>query len=149
MTELEKIKVLIDIGYKCNFTTGAIYNSKGNIVTNSSFGYIILTSRHEKKTFRIRGHRLVYYMEHMRLPKFIDHINGIRNDNRICNLREVTSQQNAFNRNFAKGWRKTKYNKYHVQIWLSGKAAYIGSYLTEQEAHQAYLDAKKIYHIHD
>lgn len=28
----------------------------------------------------------------------LDHINGVRDDNRIENLREVTSQQNNFNR---------------------------------------------------
>lgn len=42
-------------------------------------------------------HRLIYLYHHGQLPKYIDHINGVRHDNRIENLRAATMQQNNFN----------------------------------------------------
>lgn len=47
------------------------------------------------------AHRLIYMMFHGNMPKFIDHINGTKADNRIENLREATKSQNAWN---AKKW---------------------------------------------
>jgi hypothetical protein len=45
-----------------------------------------------------QAHRLAWLYVYSEFPKeYIDHINGSRSDNRICNLREATYQQNAFN----------------------------------------------------
>lgn len=79
----------------------------------------------------------------------IDHINGNRLDNRVENLRITTHQGNNHNRTKAKGyyWNKQK-NKYEAQIVLNGKHIRLGCYDTEEEARQAYLTAKPIYHIH-
>lgn len=43
------------------------------------------------------AHRLIFMMHYGYFPKFIDHINGVKNDNRIENLREATKNQNAWN----------------------------------------------------
>lgn len=43
-------------------------------------------------------HRLVFFYHYGIMPKYVDHINGKRSDNRIENLREASSQENAFNR---------------------------------------------------
>ena len=43
-------------------------------------------------------HQIVYLMHHGFIPKEIDHINGIKSDNRIENLRGVTRSQNFLNR---------------------------------------------------
>ena len=77
----------------------------------------------------------------------IDHINGIKHDNRKANLRIVTSQVNNHNRQSAKGysWNK-KAGKYSAQITLNKKKIYLGLYNTAAEARIAYLDAKKLYH---
>lgn len=46
---------------------------------------------------RYLSHRICYYMHHGVEPDHIDHINGVRGDNRLCNLRSVNRKEN--NRN--------------------------------------------------
>ena len=80
-----------------------------------------------------------------------DHINSIRTDNRLENLQYITQQQNIQKRKTkdgrnVKGYYLTKYGKYHAQIKLDSKKIYLGSYHTEEEARQAYIDAKLKYH---
>jgi len=43
------------------------------------------------------AHRILFAMKHGYWPEYIDHINGIRSDNRIENLRSVNMQQNSCN----------------------------------------------------
>lgn len=92
------------------------------------------------------AHRLVWLYVYGNLPQNqIDHINGIRNDNRIENLRDFTIRENGQNR---VEHRKGKlvgvtYNKEHKkwrsQIQISGQRYHLGYYSTEIEAHNAYL----------
>ena len=67
-----------------------------------------------------RIHRLVFLMQHGFLPKMIDHVNGIRNDNRIENLREANDQTNAYNAkiriNNISGLKGVSWNK-NKQKW--------------------------------
>ena len=78
----------------------------------------------------------------------IDHINGHTDENQIENLRNVTHQQNGWNQTKAKGycWDK-KAKKWAAYIRLNGKTIYLGRYDLEEDARNAYLEAKKIYHI--
>ena len=46
-----------------------------------------------------RTHRLIFMWHYGYLPKQIDHINGIKDDNRIENLREVSDSENSYNQN--------------------------------------------------
>ena len=80
-----------------------------------------------------------------------DHINSIRTDNRLENLQYITPQQNIQKRKTkdgrnVKGYYLTKYGKYHAQIKLDSKAFNLGTYDTEEEARQAYIDGKLKYH---
>ena len=77
----------------------------------------------------------------------IDHINGIRDDNRIENLRLVTHQENHFNETKAKGYSKRADGRYISQLMKNGEAIYVGTYKTAEEAHEAYLQAKEKYHV--
>ncbi len=78
--------------------------------------------------------------------QFIDHINHIRDDNRLENLRVVDRTGNAWNRSSDKGFHKFN-DKYITRITVNKKRLWIGTFDTEEEARQAYLDAKSIHHI--
>jgi len=77
----------------------------------------------------------------------VDHINRIKTDNRLVNLRLVTCQQNHFNLG-AKGycWNK-RARKWQAQIRINGKNKHLGYYDHEEDAHQAYLAEKAILHL--
>jgi len=81
--------------------------------------------------------------------QFIDHINHDTIDNNLKNLRIVTNQQNQWNQKNTKGFHKTKYGKFRSSLTFNDKTVYIGTFDTEEEAHQAYLDAKQKYHSLD
>ena len=42
-------------------------------------------------------HQIVFLMHHGYIPEYIDHVNGIKTDNRIENLRAATCSQNGYN----------------------------------------------------
>lgn len=80
----------------------------------------------------------------------VDHINGNTLDNRKCNLRVVTNQQNQFNEkneghgnNNRKGvsFRKDR-NRWRAYITIDGKQINLGSFLTEEEAIKAREEAE-------
>jgi len=98
-----------------------------------------------------RQHRIVYFAFHqdwnINNPKLqIDHINRIKHDNRLENLRTVSNQENSFNRN-VKGYCFVKqHNKWRAYIMLNGKSK--SKYFnTEQEASDWYLEQKTILHL--
>lgn len=100
------------------------------------------------------AHRLVWLYVYGKLPKqCIDHINGIKTDNRIENLREATHQQNMQNRRSAKKNSKTgflgvtnKRDKFEAKIKVDKKLIHLGTYKTAEAAHQAYLNKKRELH---
>ena len=149
MTREEKIKLAIEKGFTYDEVTGKIYSRFGREIKGKKNGYIDINIIHNKKRFHLLGHQFTYYYKYGKIVDYIDHINGIRDDNRISNMRSVTSQENNQNRNTVKGyhWCNQK-NKYISKITPKDKKTiYLGCFDNEEEARQAYLDAKKIYHI--
>jgi len=117
-------------------------------------GYQRLSVKKDNKNKKYYVHRIIYWLHNpewqIKNPKlFIDHIDGNTQNNDISNLRNVTSQENSFNRD-AKGycWNK-QVEKYQAQIKLNGKQIQLGYFYTKDEAHQAYQNAKKIHHLID
>jgi hypothetical protein len=97
------------------------------------------------------AHRLIwiYHYGNIDVTLEIDHIDGNKDNNALNNLRLVTRQQNCFNRSRinAKGysWNK-KDKKWHASIWLKGKLTFLGQYVNELDARNAYLAACNIHH---
>ena len=109
MTREERCKLAIERGYTYDPETGLIYDKHGKTnIPNKSNGYIIIGIRYNKKKCNLRGHQFAWYWVYKECVEQLDHINGIKNDNRICNLRPVTHQQNQWNQTNAKGytWHK-------------------------------------------
>jgi hypothetical protein len=100
------------------------------------------------------AHRLAWMYVHGDFPKnFIDHINGIKSDNRISNIRDVTRSENMQNlfrpqgKNLYIGVYKDKNsNKWYSKIGINGKQIRLGTFQTPEEANRAYKKAKLIYH---
>jgi hypothetical protein len=59
----------------------------------NSHGYLYL--KIDKKIYKC--HRIAFLLTYGRWPELVDHVNGIRSDNRIVNLREASSSQNRMN----------------------------------------------------
>lgn len=69
----------------------------------------------------------------------IDHINGIKNDNRASNLRLSTPSQNQSNQTrYLKGVRLHRCGKWEARIRFNGKSQYIGLFATSGGAKLAY-----------
>lgn len=96
----------------------------------------------------LRVHRIVWAITKGEQPSaFIDHINGSRGDNRVENLREVSNAENLQNMKKAKGCTYIiRLDKWMAQINVNKEHKYLGVFNTEQEAHEAYLKAKKELH---
>jgi hypothetical protein len=56
-------------------------------------GYVKIMIK--KRTYL--AHRLIFLFHHGVLPRYIDHINHVKSDNRVENLREATLSQNQMN----------------------------------------------------
>ena len=121
---------------------------------NKGYIQVVLTNTERKrKSFQL--HRLVYKAHYPiwnimdnSMNNCIDHKDGNKTNNHKDNLRVVTHQENCFNRTKAKGYCfNKKVNKWQAYIKVDGKRIHLGYFDTEEEARQAYLDAKPNYHI--
>ena len=147
MTREERCQEAIKRGYTYDAESGLVKNRYGKIIKSKTSGYKRLQLYAECKIYVLLQHQFAWYFVHGYCPKEIDHINGIRNDNRICNLRSVTPQQNQWNRNTAKGYYFNKRSKkYKAQIAINTKRIHLGLYDTPEQAREAYLQAKEKYH---
>lgn len=114
-----------------------------------SDGYRLVSVRISGKKHQPVAHRVAWILTHGTIPDGlqIDHINGVRDDNRLCNLRLVTPHENQHNRHTAKGycWRP-RHGKWCARIQVGGRQIHLGNHDTEDEARAAYLAAKRVYH---
>lgn len=103
---------------------------------------------------RYSAHRLAWLYVTGEWPSlYVDHINGDRLDNRFSNLRVVDIATNIQNQRKANkdsavgllGVTKVK-GRFIAQIGANKKQIHIGCFSTPEEAHAAYLDAKRRLH---
>lgn len=98
-------------------------------------------------------HRLIWLVHFGHWPTDqLDHINGRRSDNRLCNLRECTSAENNQNRKASctnelglLGVRKSG-KRFFAKIKHNYRDYYLGTFDTPEEAHAAYAGAKAVLH---
>lgn len=99
-------------------------------------------------------HRLAFVLMDGRWPAaHVDHINGDKSDNRWANLREASPRLNAENKR-----RATRANKvgalgvtksgsgFAASIGSRGHKHHLGVFATAEDAHAAYVDAKRRLH---
>ena len=104
------------------------------------------------RTYRL--HRLAYLLMGLPIPDYVDHINGVKTENRWENLRPATDSQNKCNTSVSgrntsgfKGvsWHKAS-GKYCPHIRFNGQRYHLGSFDCPEEAHEAYKKAADKYH---
>lgn len=149
MTIIERIELAIAKGWTCNPETGQVYSHLGTKLTGGSKGYIRLSVWKNGRSWSFGAHQFLWYWVNKSLngDLMIDHINGNRSDNRIVNLRQVTTSQNNMNVIGVTGITYDKdRNKWRSRIAINNKQIFLGRFNTEEEAKDAYIKAKAIYH---
>ena len=100
------------------------------------------------------AHRLAFlWMTGEWPPQFVDHINGVRDDNRWSNLRPATRAENNQNQRRARSDNKLgllgvcRYrNRFRATIAVDGQRIHIGTFDAPEQAHAAYLKTKRELH---
>mgnify|MGYP006297276705 CR=1 FL=1 len=129
-----------------NIVVGARAGSKDN---GKQYRYIRINGK------LYAEHRLVFlYLYGEWPPCQVDHINGVRDDNRISNLRLAPNNQADNMQNIrmhsdnlvgAKGVSKLR-DKFRARICVGYKTLHLGTFSTAAEATSAYETAAKKHH---
>ena len=128
---------------KVGSTAGTVHSSGYRIITVDGRPY--------------RAHRLAWFYVNGEWPTVdIDHIYGVRDDNRIAKLRAATRSVNQQNLRAARGDTNTgvlgvhktdkKSKPYRSSIKVDGKERHLGNFPTIELAQLAYLSAKRQFH---
>lgn len=140
--------------------TGVLYwrNKNRNSIRRNYVAGSIKGAKDGYRRVRIKGkiymeHRIIMMLCFGHIPENaeIDHINHVRNDNRLCNLRFVSRSENRRNQSVSPrnstGHTGTYFDrdrsKFAAQIKVNGKVIYLGSYGTLIEAVEARKAADK------
>ena len=99
-------------------------------------------------------HRLIWLWHFGRFPKgHLDHIDCNPGNNKIENLREANTSQNMQNQQKPRKNNKCGFQgvckngtRFRAALWLDGKRIHIGYFDTPEQAHKAYVEAKRKYH---
>lgn len=89
-----------------------------------------------------KAHRVIFFMHYGYWPEYVDHLNGVRHDNRIENLRAATKVENGRNQKMnarnKSGYAGVSWyppgKKWRAWIGNAGKREYLGQFETKDEA---------------
>jgi hypothetical protein len=101
-------------------------------------------------------HRVAWALHYGGWPAgVIDHMDGNKVNNRIANLRDVPASVNMQNRRSATGgsssgllgasWHAAS-GRWHARIKIGGRTTSLGYHATPEDAHAAYVQAKRRLH---
>jgi len=144
--KLKKIFFLDELGQFIRKENSGRSNAGDVAKCKDRDGYVVIGIN--KKVYR--AHRLVWLYTYGEMPPTdIDHINRIRDDNRIENLRLATKSENAKNRskrkdssNNYKGVQKSG-NGWIAIFQKDGEKCYLGYFKDEESAAKAYQEFAK------
>jgi hypothetical protein len=115
-------------------------------------GYLWLEWQEGGERVRHPAAMVIWFMRTGEWPSHeVDHINRKPLDNRWENLRAATRSEQTQNRErkklfpFPVGVKK-RYNRFEAAICINKKRIYLGMFATSEEAHRAYLDARRELH---
>lgn len=132
--------------------TGFFYNNGEKAGGLTKNGYVKI--KIDGKQFL--AHRLAFMFMNEDIPKEVDHINGVKDDNRWSNLRAVTRKENSKNRKRPKNnksgvigvrWDKQT-NRWRAIIGVDGKQICLGRYAKFSDAVDARKNAEVLYGFH-
>lgn len=105
---------------------------------------------------RCKAHRVAWLVVVGEWPSGeIDHINGVKDDNRFCNLRDVDRITNQQNERRARRSNKSTgllgayplpNGRFCAKLSINSKPTHLGCFDSAEEAHAAYVEAKRTYH---
>ncbi len=134
----------------CNAFNAQHYNKVAGSINKNGYLEIRINKKH------IPLHKIAtIIMKGYSYKKETDHINGIKTDNRLINLREANKSENQQNlknskKNNKLGMLGVCYRKhakaYCAQITLNYKNKFLGYFETKEEASEAYIKAKRELH---
>ena len=116
----------------------------------NEYGYIVIGVKGRV----YRAHRLIYFYHNGHFPLLIDHIDGNKTNNKIENLRSVTTYQNAMTKKIStrnssgiKGvmWHKRD-KKWVVQLKVNSKCHSFGYYEDKELAELVAIEATNKLH---
>lgn len=108
------------------------YAGSQAFVSADSRGYL----RGKIQGKRYAAHRVIWAMVHGVWPDEVDHINGVRSDNRLANLRDVSTVENGQNRKRPNTntsgvvgvvWHKQK-QRWQAQIGVNNRMVSLGRF---------------------
>ncbi len=134
-------------------------NSRGGkVIPGDQVGSLTKTGYFETAIsgYRTYVHRIAWALHHGAWPKkHIDHIDGNKLNNSITNLRDCVQRVNVENQRKIRTdntsgftgvmWRTDK-KRWCAVIQVNGKRMRKGGFDTPEQAHQAYLQAKRLLH---
>jgi hypothetical protein len=158
MITQERLKELLDYDAETGLftwlkptTNGVRIGQTAGVIT--CYGYRAI--RVDNKIYRAA--RLVWLHAHGVFPdNNIDHINGLRDDNRLENLRDVTQAENMRNQRIGSrnssgvlgvGWDKTR-SKWRASIRYKGLNKTLGRFTSLLDAVASRKGAERLYGFH-
>jgi hypothetical protein len=154
-----RLKELLDYSPETGLFTWKVANSKrihvGDVAGSpSAKGYILIGV----DGCVYRAHRLAWLYVYGKFPElYIDHINHIKTDNRIENLRDVSIGVNNENKNSSSIYKKScnvlgvsrekDHRRWRAVITINRKQVHIGYFDTVEEAEAAYVAEKRKLHV--